>query len=57
VRHDERVVSEQRLLTELNARIGGVSDGLGGAQSANADTIVTRRRRNSPLVFASSLEA
>ncbi len=57
MRHDERVVSEQRLLTELNARIGGVSDGLGGAQSANADTIVTRRRRNSPLVFASSLEA
>ena len=31
VLHDDRVVSEQRLLTELNARIRGVSEGPDGA--------------------------
>jgi aldose sugar dehydrogenase len=31
VLHDERVVAEQRLLTELNARIRGVSEGPDGA--------------------------
>jgi glucose/arabinose dehydrogenase len=31
VLHDERVVAEERLLTDLNARIRGVSEGPDGA--------------------------